>query len=434
MVPHRAHGLVRRRARDLLALTFLLFACVTASAQSAPPSAPTLTPPAGKIDVVTGQVRISATGKATRLAAAGDVINEGDFVVTGDASEALITMGDSGFIAVRANSRMQVLSYKADGGDDDNGIFKLVAGGMRSITGWIGKYNRRAYQIQTPTATIGIRGTDHETRYLPVASSDGPAGTYDKVFVGETSIVTDAGETEVDANTAGFVAPDGNDAPHILPSIPGLFKAGPNEDVINAKHAEIELIIEQRRTERQRVVEQLRASMYQAAAELKVQDDSNKESLAQRNAQADQLRAASDAKRATLNARQQTLAAQRNVISDLRKQISQQVAPFIQARRGLAQQLKDLRDTGDEIRHEFTQLTDDRRAMSQRVSELSAQRKASLDSHRQEAEQRLAALKDHAPGLGTGSQNHRRYARCPSRWLRQESSRKRCAHCPASCS
>jgi chromosome segregation ATPase len=358
-----------------------------------------LTPPAGRIDVVTGQVRILATGKPTRLALAGDVLNEGDFVLTGEASEALITMGDSGFIAVRANTRMQILSYKADGGDDDNGIFKLVTGGMRSITGWIGKYNRKAYQIQTPTATIGIRGTDHETRYLPAGSSEGPAGTYDKVFVGETSIVSDAGETEVDPNTAGFVAPEADQRPRVLASVPDFFKPGPNEDVINAKHAEIQKIIEQRRAERQRVVEQLRASMNQAAADLKLQSDSNKEAFDQRSTQGDQLHAALDEQRAALSARGQALAAQRKVVSDLRMQISQLVAPFVAAHKGLGKQLRDLRDTGDEIRQQFTQLANERHALAQQQTQLSEQRKATFDMHRQEAEERLAELKAMLPDL-----------------------------------
>jgi hypothetical protein len=399
MVAHRLDGLIRKCARDWAMLALLLVLHATAQAQSAPTTTQMLIPPAGRIDVVTGQVRILATGKPTRLALAGDVLNEGDFVLTGEASEALITMGDSGFIAVRANTRMQILSYKADGGDDDNGIFKLVAGGMRSITGWIGKYNRKAYKIQTPTATIGIRGTDHETRYLPAGSSEGPAGTYDKVFVGETSIVSDAGETEVDPNTAGFVAPEADQRPRVLASVPDFFKPGPNEDVINAKHAEIQKIIEQRRAERQRVVEQLRASMNQAAAELQLQSDSNKQALEKRNAEADQLRAASDAQRATLMAGEQELIAQRQTISDLRRQIAQLVAPFIGAHSGVRNQLKEIRDTSDEIRQAFAQLASERRANAQRIAQLTEQGKATIDLHRQEADRRLAELKLMLPDL-----------------------------------
>ncbi len=409
MVPHRPDGLNVTRARQLAAMALLLASATawcqsgqtaqTAQATQTAQTAQALTPPAGRIDVVTGQVRILAAGKPSRFASVGDVLNEGDFVLTSEASEALITMGDSGFIAVRANSRMQILSYKADGGEDDNGIFKLVAGGMRSVTGWIGKYNRKAYQIQTPTATIGIRGTDHETRYLPPGSAEGPPGTYDKVFVGETSIVTDAGEAAIDPNTAGFVAPDANQRPRVLASVPDFFKPGPNEDLINAKHAEIQKIIEQRRADRQRVVEQLRARMNQAAVELKQQTDSNKEGLEQRNAQADQQRTQADETRAALNSREQALLAERNTITALRMQISQQVAPFLATRRGLGKALRDLRDVGDQIRKDLAQLASERRALAQHVTQMTEERKATIDAHRQEAEQRLATLKAMLPDL-----------------------------------
>ncbi|MDX1434446.1 MAG: FecR domain-containing protein, partial [Gammaproteobacteria bacterium] len=40
-------------------------------------------------------------------------------------------------------------------------FFSLLKGGLRTITGAIGKLNRKAYQIRTPVATIGIRGTEY---------------------------------------------------------------------------------------------------------------------------------------------------------------------------------------------------------------------------------------------------------------------------------
>lgn len=45
---------------------------------------------------------------------------------------------------------------------EDCGLL-AVRGALRSISGWIGKINPRGYRVTTPTVTIGIRGTDHET-------------------------------------------------------------------------------------------------------------------------------------------------------------------------------------------------------------------------------------------------------------------------------
>src|SRR3990170_2668745 len=49
---------------------------------------------------------------------------------------------------------------RATGRDgSERGVFGLLRGALRTVTGLIGRVNRDAYLIQTPTATVGIRGT-----------------------------------------------------------------------------------------------------------------------------------------------------------------------------------------------------------------------------------------------------------------------------------
>ncbi len=332
-------------------------------------------------------------GKSSRRALVGDTVNEGDTLVTGDKGELHLTMADSGFIALRPNTRMQIATYKADGGADDHGVFNLVSGGMRSITGWIGKFNQKSYQVRTPTATVGIRGTDHETRYLPPGSAEGPPGTYDKVFYGETTIVTGAGEAEVSPEKAGFSSSDPGQQPEVLAKVPTFFKPGPHEDLINAKHAEIQKIIEQRRDERRKIVEQLRVAFLDAAAQLKAQGDSNKAADAQRQAQADAQRQAFDERRAALHAREDALQGARQTIADLRMEIAREVAPDIARNRELAAQLKALRDKSQEIRQGYDDLKAARKAMADANLAAAEARQASTDSHRKLADERLETLK-----------------------------------------
>jgi hypothetical protein len=83
----------------------------------------------------------------------------------------------------------------------------LIKGTVRSITGWIGKFNNSAYRITTPTATIGIRGTDHETTVIEKGDGD-EAGTYDNVNEGSTEIRTPHGVTAVTPGKFAF-APRG---------------------------------------------------------------------------------------------------------------------------------------------------------------------------------------------------------------------------------
>jgi len=72
----------------------------------------------------------------------------------------------------------------------------------------IGRRNKSNYLVNTPTAKIGIRGTDHEPYYVPSPAPGetlpAPPGTYNKVNVGETVIRTPGGTVVVGANQIGF--------------------------------------------------------------------------------------------------------------------------------------------------------------------------------------------------------------------------------------
>lgn len=119
---------------------------------------------AGHVQFVSGDVQIiSPTGQA-RAAQKGDAVNEGDTLTSAARSTAQIKMQDGGFFAVRPATRMKidkfVFSGKADG--SERGFFSLVKGGFRAVSGLIGRVNKENYKVTTPSATIGIRGTDYE--------------------------------------------------------------------------------------------------------------------------------------------------------------------------------------------------------------------------------------------------------------------------------
>ena len=138
---------------------------------------------AGVIELVEGQVIITRANNITLAPIVGNSVEEGDTIITGADGELHVTMADSGFIAVRPNTRLKIEQYRAEGDKDDKSVISLLEGTFRSITGWIGKYSPRNYRITTPTATIGIRGTDHEPLYIPESASgaEGEPGLYDKV-------------------------------------------------------------------------------------------------------------------------------------------------------------------------------------------------------------------------------------------------------------
>jgi hypothetical protein len=372
----------------ILAPLFLLICCGQAHAAGVPEPAEA----AGKIDLVTGELQILQAGRPARAGHAGDPIFEGDILATGKDSETHITMLDSGFIALRANTRMQVFSYKADGGDQDQGVFKVFSGAMRSISGWIGKYNRRSYLVRTPTATIGIRGTDHETRYIPAGSDEGEAGTYDKVFIGETTIQSDSGQTTVDPNQAGYAANEGEAQPKVLSSVPAFFRPGPHEDLINQKHAEIQKMIVERREERRKIVEQKRAEFQAAQHGLKQQAAANKAAGEARMAANEAQKQSIGQQAAALRARGEALQKSGAALQEKRKALMQQLTPVLRRDADLRRQFQAVWETGKSIGQEYQAISEGRAAIADRVTKANEARTAAADEQRKQAEARLAEL------------------------------------------
>lgn len=183
----------------------------------------------GRVQFAGGDVQLRDASGTLRPLVKGDPINEGEAIVTGLRGSAQIKMIDGGILAIRPDTDLKVDTYRYAGRADgtENALMSLVKGGFRTITGFIGRVNRSRYTIHTPTATIGIRGTDHEPFFVPPGTTRGGAepGTYDKVNDGVAFIASAGVEQNIGKNQMGYAAPD--QAPVLLPVLPELFKATP---------------------------------------------------------------------------------------------------------------------------------------------------------------------------------------------------------------
>jgi len=206
---------------------------------------------AGKVDLVTGDVRcITAGSQEKRPLKLADTVNEGDTLLTGPDGEVHLAMEDGGQLALHANSHMRIDQYQAEGSKTDTSILNLLQGAMRSVTGWIGKYKPRRYEVRTPTATIGVRGTDHETRVIPEGSIEGPAGTYDKVNIGATEMYTAQGSTRILPNRAAFVPARGQAKPKLLDRVPDFFRPLQHHQRFEGLHEQVRQKIDRNRSQR----------------------------------------------------------------------------------------------------------------------------------------------------------------------------------------
>ena len=166
---------------------------------------------AGHAQFVNGSVQISSADGQNSILKKGDVVREGDTLTSAAGASAQIKMLDGGLIAVRSDTKLKFDTFIFNGTQDgsERSFFSLFTGGFRAVTGLIGKLHKSSFHITTSMATIGIRGTDHET-YVVTAGSPmaavAPIGTYNKVNWGETTMTTAKGTISVLPDQMGYVS------------------------------------------------------------------------------------------------------------------------------------------------------------------------------------------------------------------------------------
>lgn len=155
---------------------------------------------AGRADFVVGKVEAIAADGTRRTLVKGSEINVGETINTNVGARAQIRFNDGGFISLQPNSlfRVDEFNYQSKADGTEKGFFSLLKGGLRAITGAIGRVNRDTYRVTTPVATIGIRGTGYNAML-----SD---GLFVNVGEGAISLANNAGLLIVSAGGAAFVA------------------------------------------------------------------------------------------------------------------------------------------------------------------------------------------------------------------------------------
>jgi hypothetical protein len=245
---------------------------------------------AGTVSLVEGDVRFLDAEQQVRRPNPGDPVYEGDSIVTGGDGEVHLDMQDGGYIGVRPGTRMHIVNFKAEGGADDGFLIGLLEGSFRAVTGWITRSTGRRAEVQTPTVTIGIRGTDYEPLVIPEGSKTGEAGTYNRVNIGETEMRTAEGSVIVKPNQAGFVPQRGKLQPRLLARVPPYFKPTRNEKRFEGLHQRIHQNLEEKRKQRVQQIEQRRRLGVKAGTQQKPAADPRLERRRQQQQREEDLR------------------------------------------------------------------------------------------------------------------------------------------------
>lgn len=125
---------------------------------------PPLPTPVGRVIWIKGTLKATMENSEERNLQKTSVIYLHDVLTTGDQSEAQITFTDNSSVTFYPNTKFVVDKYafaKKKKGSVGSYVGNLIQGGFRTITGLIAKENPDDYQVNTPVATIGVRGTDY---------------------------------------------------------------------------------------------------------------------------------------------------------------------------------------------------------------------------------------------------------------------------------
>jgi len=138
----------RRLGRSLPVVAAALWLCLPAHAE------------VGQIKVATGQVFVDRKGESL-AGRVGLVLEADDVLRTGADSSVGITMRDNSLLSAGPNSILSLERFEFDPTTSE-GRFdaRLQRGTLAVVSGRIAKKSPQAMTVRTPSAVLGVRGTE----------------------------------------------------------------------------------------------------------------------------------------------------------------------------------------------------------------------------------------------------------------------------------
>ncbi len=199
---------------SLLLLSFLLIFSSVAFAETE----------VGKVTHLSGPLLAKKADGTTRVLSISSAVEQGDTLVTEKKTYARIKFTDNSEVNMRPGTQLRVAQYNFDPAKptEDKAVYNLARGGMRAVTGLIGKRgDQDSYKLMTETAVAGVRGTIYEVKICNGNCGSAPNGLYLFVLEGIINVSNAAGTQNVNAGQYVFVQSFGS-VPQILPGNPGI--------------------------------------------------------------------------------------------------------------------------------------------------------------------------------------------------------------------
>jgi hypothetical protein len=186
---------------------------------------------AGVITHLSGVVHVTNTDGTHKMLNVGSEVQSGDTLKTELNTYTRLKFTDGGEVVLRPETIFKVSSYRFEPTEKsrDSFLVELLKGGMRSVTGLLGKRSSEKYRMTTKAATIGIRGThfgailcnDDCANLQTVTGTAPPNGLYTDTLEGTTVVSNAAGSVEVHAGSFSYTS-EMNSPPRLVPSTEGI--------------------------------------------------------------------------------------------------------------------------------------------------------------------------------------------------------------------
>ena len=180
----------------------------------------------GTVAESSGSVVAVDKRQVSRKLKQGEPVFLGDKVVTGEDGFVKLRMIDDALLDLRCFSIMVIEEYALNT-SNRRSILNLLQGSLKKVTGKIGKLTEDVYELRTPVASVGVRGTEYALR---VFQSKGCGGTVDaddgfylEVIKGLVDVHNEAGKQVIAKGETAYV-PLPKAVPKKVKVKPGIIK------------------------------------------------------------------------------------------------------------------------------------------------------------------------------------------------------------------
>jgi len=199
--------------------------CASDASRISQPSEVSNVAASARVTAMQGPVSAVNAAGDRRVVATGGPMYAGDVLETASNGHAVLVFRDNTKVTVQPRSQFKVENfvYASDNPSDGSVVFGLLRGGMRVLSGLVGKARPQAVRMNTPTATVGIRGTGVDIVSEPESCAQAggaPECTLVTTWEGE-GVLNPGGPNEFAVPVGVFVVQDSSSGvPRLLPVPP----------------------------------------------------------------------------------------------------------------------------------------------------------------------------------------------------------------------